>query len=105
MERAGYSRRRLAVELQLRRPRGGGVESWRNTVGRYLTEKNDRRQAPDDETAALLAEILDEPAATFVTPPRGAGSLRQENARLRAENTRLRRQLEEAGVESAHGPT
>lgn len=102
---AGLTRRALGYELQRRHPRTGGLEkgaeSWRGTLKRYLTSNEERRQQPDEETARLLAELLGKPADYFVTPPRGAVALREQNARLRAENEDLRRRL--ADVESGRG--
>lgn len=83
MSDAGYSARRLAAELQRRRPRADGAESWRNTLGRYLTDNEERRQAPSRATAALLAEILGAAPDAFATPPRGGTELWRENAELR----------------------
>ena len=68
-------------------------ESWRRTIYKYLDADNDGDTVPSPRTAALLAELLDEPADYFIRPQ--ARTLERERllariAELEEENRRLR---------------
>lgn len=112
MRRHGYSARGLARELQRRHPRKGGdekgIESWRVTIGRYLTPSEKRRQVPDKVTAALIAEVLDEDPDAFFRRPgrktRRERALEQENEQLRAEIAEYQRRLEAAAQAGDENP-
>lgn len=101
MKDAGFSGRSLARELQSRKPRAGGAEkgaeSWRNSLARYTTETESRRQLPDAETAALLAEVLVKPPGYFVRQQERKTAreraLEEEVERLRQEIEEYRRRL------------
>lgn len=93
---ANYSVRGFAAELQKRKPREGGLESWRGTVKRYVRDK----EQPGPENAMLLADVLGKAHDYYLRLPRRE-TLREANERLRLENEELSRRWEDR--ESAKG--